>query len=182
MSRLKPILFFALVAAAALFFVLRKPASAVINVGDPAPDFAVKDPEGKELKLSDLRGNVVFLNFWYTTCPPCVKEMPDMELVTRVFKDRKFKMVPISVDTNFEDVKKFYGAHKLASMSMYLDPGKQVANRYNVYKFPETYIIDGNGIVLKHYIGEKVWSNATYMNIIEDYVRKQETPPATASQ
>ena len=181
MSRLKPVLFFIVVGAAALFFVLRKPVSPEINVGDPAPEFAIKDETGKELKLSDLRGNVVFLNFWYTTCLPCVKEMPDMELVNRVFKDRKFKMVPISVDTNFDDVKKFYQDHKLTTMPMYLDPGKQIANRYNVYKFPETYIIDGNGIVLKHYIGEKVWSNATYMNVIEDYVSKQETI-ARASQ
>ena len=175
MSRLKPILFFIVVGAAALFFVLRKPVSREINVGDPAPEFAIKDETGKELKLSDLRGNVVFLNFWYTTCPPCVKEMPDMELVNRVFKDRKFKMVPISTDTNFDDVKKFYQDHKLTTMPMYLDPGKQIANRYNVYKFPETYVIDGNGIVLKHYIGERVWSNATYMKVFEDFVSKQET-------
>jgi peroxiredoxin len=181
MSRLKPILFFAVVGAAALFFVLRKPPSTVINVGDPAPEFAIKDDMGTEVKLSDFRGNVVFLNFWYTTCPPCVREMPDMELVTRVFKDRKFRMVPISVDTNFDDVKKFYEAHKLTSMPMYLDPGKNVANRYNVHKFPETYIIDGNGIVLKHYIGEKIWSSSAYMNAIEEFVRKQEAP-ASASQ
>jgi peroxiredoxin len=181
MSRLKPVFFFAVVAAAALFFVLRKPVSPEINVGDPAPDFAIKDDTGKELKLSDHRGNVVFLNFWYTTCAPCVREMPDMELVTRVFKDRKFKMVPVSVDTNFDDVKKFYETHKLTSMPMYLDPGKQVANRYNVYKFPETYIIDGNGVVLKHYIGEKTWSSSTYMNALEEYVKKQEAP-ASASQ
>ena len=181
MSRLKPILFFAVVLAAALFFVLRKPASREINVGDQAPEFAIKDETGKELKLSDYRGNVVFLNFWYTTCPPCVREMPDMELVTRVFKDRKFKMVPISTDTNFDDVKKFYETHKLTSMPMYLDPGKNIANRYNVYKFPETYIIDGNGIVLKHYIGEKAWSNSTYMSLIEEFVKKQEAP-ASASQ
>jgi peroxiredoxin len=182
MSRLKPILFFAVVAAAALFFVLRKPASAEVNVGDVAPEFAIKDYMGKELKLSDYRGNVVFLNFWYTTCPPCVREMPDMELMNRVFKDRKFKMVPVSVDTNFDDVKKFYENYKLTSMPMYLDPGKQVANRYNVYKFPETYIIDGNGIVLKHYIGEKAWSNPTYMSTIEEFINKQEAPPASASQ
>jgi len=160
---------------------LREPASAEVNVGDPAPDFAIKDETGKELKLSDYRGNIVFLNFWYTTCVPCIKEMPDMELVNRVFKERKFKMVPVSVDTDFEDVKKFYRDYKLTTMPMYLDPGKQIANRYNVYKFPETYIIDGNGIVLKHYIGERVWSNATYMSAIEEFVKKQEAP-TSASQ
>jgi len=181
MSRLKPILFFVVVGAVAVFFVLRKPVSVEVNVGDAAPEFAVKDETGKELKLSDYRGNVVFLNFWYTTCPPCIKEMPDMELVNRVFKDRKFKMVPISTDTNFDDVKKFYQDHKLTTMPMYLDPGKQIASRYNVYKFPETYVIDGNGNVLKHYIGERVWSNPTYMSAIEEFVKKQEAP-SSASQ
>ncbi|HET9942344.1 MAG TPA: TlpA disulfide reductase family protein [Terriglobia bacterium] len=181
MSRLKPILFFTIVAAVALFFVLRKPVSKQVNVGDPAPEFSIKDETGKEIKLSDYRGSMVFLNFWYTTCIPCVKEMPDMELVNRVFKDRKFKMIPISVDTNFEDVKKFYQEHKLTTMPMYLDPGKQIASLYNVYKFPETYLIDGNGTVLKHYFGERVWSNATHMAEIEEYVRKQE-PVASVAQ
>lgn len=182
MSRLKPILFFLAVAAAALFFVLRKPPSEVINIGDLAPEFAIKDEAGKEIKLSDYRGSLVFLNFWYTTCVPCIKEMPDMELVNRVFKDRKFKMIPVSVDTEFSDVKTFYNQHQLTTMPMYLDPGKQIASRYNVYKFPETYLIDGNGVVLKHYIGERVWSNPTYMSAIEEYVKKEEAPPASASQ
>jgi peroxiredoxin len=179
MARLKPILFFIVVAAAALFFVLRKPDSKIVNIGDMAPDFTIKDETGKEHKLSDYRGSVVFLNFWYTTCPPCRKEMPDMDFVTRTFKDRKFKMMPISVDTNFEDVKKFYQESKL-DMPMFLDPGKRIASRYNVYKFPETYVIDGNGIVVKHYISERVWSNATYISMIEDLIKKQETPQSAA--
>ena len=179
MERLKPILFFVVVAVAALFFVLRKPASAEVNVGDMAPDFSIADETGKLHKLSDYRGNVIFLNFWYTTCVPCRQEMPDMELVNRTFKDRKFKMVPISVDTNFDDVKKFYDQFHL-NMPMLLDPGKRIATKYNVYKFPETYLIDGNGVVLKHYIGGKSWSNLTYLNAIDDYVKKQETPKSVS--
>ena len=187
MARLKPILFFALVIAIAAILVLRPSASKVVNIGDQAPefeingDFIIKDEAGKFLKLADLRGNVVFLNFWYTTCPPCVREMPDMELVTRVFKDRKFKMIPVSVDTNFEDVKAFYQKHKLDSLPMFLDPGKRIATRYNVYKFPETYIIDGNGVVLKHYIGENVWSKPSFLGLMEEYVKKEEMPQ-TSSQ
>jgi peroxiredoxin len=181
MSRLKPVVFFGLVALAALFFVLRKPVTKVVNVGDPAPDFTVKDETGKEHQLSDFRGNVVFLNFWFTDCVPCKTEMPDMELVNRVFKDRKFKMLPVSVDVDYGPVKKFYADHKLNTMKMYFDPGKQVAHLYNVYKFPETYIIDGNGVVLKHYISAKAWSSPTYMNVIDEAVKNEETP-ASASQ
>ena len=187
MSRLKPFIFFVIVGIAALLLVLRKPVSAVVNVGDMAPEFTakdeygkdifvIKDENGKELKLSDYRGSVVFLNFWYTTCVPCRQEMPDMEAMNKAFKDRKFKMIPISVDTNFEDVKQFYQDFKLTSMPMFLDPGKQIATRYNIYKFPETYIIDGNGIVLKHYIGGMSWSTPKYMSQIEEWIKKQETP------
>jgi peroxiredoxin len=181
MSRLKPIVFFAVVALAALFLVLKKPTSKVLNIGDPAPDFTVKDEMGREHKLSDYRGNVVFLNFWFTDCAPCKKEMPDMELVNRVFKDRKFKMIPVSVDIDYEPVKKFYSDLNLTTMSMFFDPGKRVAHLYNVYKFPETYLIDGNGIVLKHYPGEKKWSSPSYMSAIEEFVKKEETP-TSASQ
>jgi peroxiredoxin len=123
---------------------------------------------------------VVFLNFWYTTCEPCRQEMPDMERINLAFKDRKFKMIPISVDTNLDDVKKFYADFKLTTMPTYLDPGKQIASRYNVYKFPETYVIDGNGIVLKHYIGGKTWSKPPYMNDLEEWVKEQEEPQSAA--
>ena len=58
MSRVKPILVFAVVAAAALFFVLRKPASREVNVGDPAPEFVIKDETGKELKLSKVLNTI----------------------------------------------------------------------------------------------------------------------------
>jgi peroxiredoxin len=191
MSRLKPVIFFALVGAAALLFVLRKPASEVVNIGDVAPEFTakdehgkdvfvIKDAAGKELKLADYRGNVVFLNFWYTTCAPCRQEMPDMERVNQTFKDRKFKMIPISTDTNFEDVQKFYEEFKLTTMSSYLDPGKQIATRYNVYKFPETYIIDANGIVLKHYIGGIAWSDPKYLADLEGWIKKAETPQSAS--
>jgi peroxiredoxin len=192
MSRLKPVVFFVLVGIAAALLVLRKPSSEVVNVGDAAPEFTitgehgedlfvVKDENGKELKLSDYRGNVVFLNFWYTTCVPCRLEMPDMEVMNKAFKDRKFKMIPVSTDTNFEDVKQFYKDFKLTTMPMYLDPGKQIATRYNVYKFPETYVIDGNGVVLKHYIGGKQWASPKYMAEIEEWIKKTETP-TSASQ
>jgi len=179
MASLKPIAFFVIVGAAALFFALRETPSVEVNVGDLAPDFTVKDETGKEHKLSEYRGNVVFLNFWYTTCAPCRAEMPDMELVNRTFKDRKFKMIPVSTDVSLGDVEKFYEEYKL-SLPIFLDPSKRISNRYNVYKFPETYLIDGNGIVLKHYVGGKAWSNLAFLNVIEDFVKKQETPQSVS--
>jgi peroxiredoxin len=184
-SGLKNIVFCVVVVAMALSFALRKPTSTLVNVGDEAPEFTVTAPDGKtisvikdetgrRIKLSDYRGSIVFLNFWFTTCRPCRAEMPDMEIVNRAFKGRKFKMIPISVDADFDDVKKFYEEFQLTSMPMYADPGKRIASRYNVYAFPETFIIDGNGLVLKHYIGGRAWSNAKHRTELEEWVKKQD--------
>ncbi len=193
LSRLKPILFLVVVAVAALIILVTAPTSTLVNVGDQAPElsvkgsdgkevFVVKDLEGKPLKLSDYRGNVVFLNFWSITCLPCRTEMPDMELINRVFKNRRFKMIPISVDTEFDGVNQFYAEFGLTTMPSYLDPGRRAASRYNVFEFPETYVIDGDGVVLKHYVGGRAWSTMTYMNEIDGWVRKQETDPHSTSR
>lgn len=180
MSRIKPILFFAVVILLSAFLVLRQPSSDSVNVGDVAPDFSIKDPSGQEIKLSDYRGNLVFLNFWYTDCVPCVTEMPDMEKIYEGFKDRKFKMMAVSIDIEWEKVEKFYQDKNL-SLPAFHDPGRKVASRYNVYKFPETYLIDGNGIVLKHYIGAERWTRPQVLSTLEEYVKTQEAP-ARASQ
>src|SRR5262245_27004586 len=143
--RIKPILFFAAVTALAGWIVYREATTVgtpgVISIGQRAPDFEIKDPSGEGIKLSDFRGNLVFLNFWATWCPPCVDEMPAMELVNRAFKDRKFQMIAVSVDTDWEKVFDFYKKHNL-TLPSYLDPGHEVDRKYNVFKFPGPFIMD----------------------------------------
>src|SRR5262245_24361556 len=96
-ERIKAIIFFVLVGSAAGFFVYREVtrvgAPGVINIGQQAPDFSIKDEQGRVVKLSDLRGKVVFLNIWGTWCQPCIAEMPEMETLFQRFKDRKFQMM-----------------------------------------------------------------------------------------
>jgi peroxiredoxin len=175
---IKPIVFFLAVGLVAFSFVYYQAthtgAPRMVNIGDVAPDFTVNDSEGKQLKLSDLRGNLVFLNFWATWCPPCVHEMPEMELLNRAFKDRKFQMVAVSVDDNWETVAGFYKEHNL-SLPAYLDAGQKVSTRYNVFKFPETFIIDRNGHVLKHYIGEQRWASPQLLASFDTLIKEQET-------
>ena len=178
MSHLKPVLFFAAVALIAVFIMTRKPVDKVVNVGDVAPEFVAKDESGQELKLSDLKGNVIFLNFWGTWCLPCRAEMPDMEVLHNRYKDRKFKMVAIAVDTNWGDVKKFYSEYNL-TLPSYLDPGRQVADRYNVSIFPETYVIDGRGIVLKHYISQQPWARRQMLDYFDGLIRQEEASAAS---
>src|SRR5262245_7363282 len=94
----------------------------LVREGSKAPGFKVRNQAGKEIALEDLRGKLVFLNFWRTDCAPCAAEMPDMEIVSRVFKERKFQMMPVSLDIDEEEVTRFYREHKL-TMASYMDAG-----------------------------------------------------------
>src|SRR5262245_54043462 len=97
--RLKPILFFLVVGGVVAFLILRQSQRGGgdnIVIGQIAPDFAIKDQGGKEIRLTDYRGKLVFLNFWASWCLPCDKEMPDLELMHKTLKDRKFQMLAVS--------------------------------------------------------------------------------------
>ena len=175
-DRVKAIVFFLAVSAVAGFFVYREVTRVgepgVINVGQLAPDFSIKDQNGKTIKLSDYRGKAVFLNFWGAWCQPCIAEMPEMEILNQKLKDRRFEMIAISIDNDWDLVNQFYKEHNLR-MPTYLDPGHQVANLYKVYKYPETFLIDANGYVVKH-TWQEHWANPRVMAVVENLVRQAE--------
>ena len=171
--RVKPLLFFAIVASAAAFFVFRYGNPGIINIGEPAPDVVLKYESGQTINLSDYKGKVVFLNFWATWCLPCVKEMPEMQTMNATFKDRKFQMLAVSVDLSWDKVNSFYKQHNL-ELPTFLDPGHQVTNTFKVYKFPETFIIDANGFVVKHRIGEDRWASAQNIAYVDSLIRQAE--------
>jgi peroxiredoxin len=171
--RLKPILFFLIVGSLATYVVvhqIQQGDGGVIRIGQMAPDFTVKDVTGKQVSLSDYRGKLVFLNFWASWCAPCEKEMPDLERLQNTFRDRKFQMLTVSVDVNPDDAAKFYNDRHL-TMPWYSDPGRIVANKYKVNVYPETFVIDRNGHIIRHYPGA---ITSQVMNQIEGYIRDQE--------
>ena len=176
LDRVKALIFFLVVGSVASFFVYkevsRKGDPGVINIGQQAPDFSIKNQSGKQIKLSDYRGKAVFLNIWGTWCLPCVQEMPAMETLYRTYKDRKFEMIAVSIDNDWEEVNKFYKDHNL-TLPSYLDPGHQIANLYKVFKYPETFLIDANGYVVKHTWQER-WSDPRAMAVVENLIRKAE--------
>jgi peroxiredoxin len=183
-ERVKAIIFFLVVGFVAGYFVYREASRVgepgVINIGQQAPDFSIKDQAGNAVKLSDYRGKVVFLNIWGTWCVPCIEEMPTMERLFHTYKDRKFQMLAISIDNDWKEVNGFYKEHNL-SLPAFLDPGHQVANLYKVFKYPETFLIDANGYVVKHTWQEN-WSDPRNVAVVENLVRQAEEKQQTRLQ
>jgi len=112
-----------------------------------APDFSVLDADGNSVKLSDLRGKPVVLNFWASWCPPCKSEMPGFENVfSEVGGDIHFMMVCL-VDGTRETIET--GAEFIAgsgfTFPVYFDVGQEAANKYGIWSIPTTYFIDADG-------------------------------------
>jgi peroxiredoxin len=95
-----------------------------------------------------------------------------MERLNNTYKDRKFQMLAISVDNNWEQVHSFYKDYNL-TLPAFLDPGHQVSNLYKVFQYPETFLIDGNGYVVKHTWAER-WDDPRMMSYVESLIRKEE--------
>jgi peroxiredoxin len=105
-------------------------------------DFTLVDLEGKSWHLHDLAGKVVLVNFWATWCPPCRKEMPDMEALYRRFKDRGFMVLAIS-DEDEGKVRPFIQGKY--SFSVLLDPGRKVNQAMRVEGIPKSFLYDREG-------------------------------------
>lgn len=107
-------------------------------------DFTLKDLDGKEWTLSKLKGKVVLVNFWATWCPPCRKEMPDIEQLSKEFKDQG--LVVLAISDEKQDVVEKFIKEKGYTYPVLLDPGREVAGkRYEVSGIPKNFIYDREG-------------------------------------
>ena len=108
-------------------------------VDNLAPDFTLTDIEGRIWTLSDLKGQVVFLNFWATWCPPCISEMPSMQNLYNTLPQDQFKMLAVLYNDETGNAKSF--AEKLdITLPILIDEGNQVGMNYGLTGVPETTI------------------------------------------
>lgn len=118
-----------------------------ISTGDIAPDFQLKTLDGKTIKLSDYKGQGVFLNFWATYCPPCKKEMPYIENQYQKFKNKGVTVLAVDVGEPKLTVDKFVQRYDL-SFPILLDSREEVLDPYGIGPIPVTFLIDKNGKVV----------------------------------
>ena len=106
-------------------------------------DFTLADLQGKPWRLQDLRGKVVLVNFWATWCPPCRKEMPDLQSLYERFKDQGLVVLSIS-DEDAAKVTPFIAERKI-SYPVLLDPGRKVNELFRVEGIPKSFVYDRAG-------------------------------------
>ncbi len=106
-------------------------------------DFTLTDLQGNAWHLQELHGKVVLVNFWATWCPPCRKEMPDLDALYNKFKDQGFVVLAIS-DEEAAQVSPFIAEHKI-SYPVMLDPGRKVNDAFIVEGIPKSFVYDRSG-------------------------------------
>ena len=121
-------------------------------VGSPAPEIALKDLQGQEVKLSDLHGKIVLLNFWATWCKPCKEEMPAMQASYDKLRDQGFVVLAVNELEDVEKVAEHIETHGHTFLVV-MDHDNRVANRYGVVGLPASFLIDRQGIVREHIFG-----------------------------
>jgi peroxiredoxin len=120
----------------------QSPFQTSFKVGDPAPDFDVRDLDGNALKLSDLRGKVVVLNFWFIACPPCRAEMPALNQLVQHFQGQEVVFIGLAADPA-EELREFLKTHEF--LYQVVPDATPIAELYVVRGAPTHIIIDQEG-------------------------------------
>ena len=136
------------------------------NIGSAAPGFTVQDADRK-ISLDQFRGKIVVLNFWATWCPPCIEEMPSLVQMQQKMKGKGVEVVAISVDADQGAYQAFLKEHNVDLLTV-RDPDQKSNNLYGTFKFPETYIIDRQGVLRRKFIGAIDWGTPEIL----DYLAK----------
>ena len=134
-----------------------------------APDFTLPKQGGGEWKMSEQRGKVIVMNFWTVTCRPCIQEMPTIELLAEITEDwSDVEIVAVSTDRTWEEAETIIP--RSSRITSLLDADRKVVTeQFGTNLFPETWIIDANGVVRFRYDGALDWSDPVALDLIRAY-------------
>jgi peroxiredoxin len=139
--------------------------------GQPAPDFALKSSSGKNLRLSEYRGDVVMVNFWATWCGPCRQEMPLLDELYSRYQRVGFILLGVNIDDN--STKAMDMVSELGvNFPVLFDSRKEVSKLYQVEAMPVTVLIDREGTVRYVHHGYKPGYEDKYLDQIRSLLRE----------
>lgn len=123
-----------------------------LNVDNLAPNFETVQDDGKPLKLSDLRGRVVVLNFWATWCGPCKIEMPEFQAAFTENGDKGFTVVAVNNLESVDTVVEFRKQMEL-TFPLVMDEKGAIQKTYGIFSYPSTFILNREGVIIARQLG-----------------------------
>jgi len=121
------------------------------RIGKLAPDFSLIDLSGSVVRLGDLRGKPVVINFWATWCGPCVIEMPNLQKYYETYPG-EFELLAVDADEPEHIVNRFVSDIGV-TFKVLLDPGANIQELYSIRGYPTTYFVNSNGVIHAQHIG-----------------------------
>ncbi|VAW78316.1 hypothetical protein MNBD_GAMMA13-676 [hydrothermal vent metagenome] len=147
------------------------PANADTTTEGPAPDFALKNNSGKNLRLSEFRGEVVMINFWASWCAPCRQEMPLLEELYSQYQPMGFTILGVNVEEDSSKAKQMLRDIPV-SFPILFDNNSKVSKLYNVVAMPSTVLVDRNGNVRYLHQGYKPGYEDAYQQQVRALIRE----------
>jgi peroxiredoxin len=141
------------------------------RVGHLAPDFVLTTLDGREVRLSDYRGHVVFLNFWATWCEPCKVEMPAMERLYRDYRRQGLAILAVSSDPEGAAVTRPFRDSLGLSFTIAHDQDAVVMRMYGVRTLPHTFLVDRRGVITHQIFGARDWQDLEARDGIQKLLR-----------
>lgn len=157
-------------------FILSLMAFLTINANanemkEPAPNFTLKSYSGKNLKLSEFRGQVVLINFWASWCGPCRQEMPLLEKLHNKYSGLGFTVMGVNVEENNTEAKGIVKKDKL-TFPVLFDTQNKVSQLYKVSAMPSTVIVDRDGNMRYLHQGYKPGDEKTYNTWVKKLIKE----------
>ncbi len=141
------------------------------SVSMPAPNFTLKSLAGKNIKLSELTGNVVLINFWASWCGPCRQEMPLLNAIHNKYEPLGFTVLGVNVEEQVANAKSFI-AERPVDFPILLDSKNRISKLYNVIAMPTTVVVDRDGKIRFIHQGYQSGDEVKYRKMVKTLVRE----------
>jgi peroxiredoxin len=152
-------------------FVAASMAAAPTLVGKDAPDFVLKGMDGRNLRMSEYRGQVVLVNFWARWAGDSRQEMPALDRINTTYGRAGLVVIGVSIDEDLARAREFAGAMKV-SYPILFDTGSDIGRDYQLQKMPMTILVDRAGIVRYSNVGFKRGDERVYLDHIRELLRE----------
>ena len=140
-------------------------------VKGPAPNFTLKSMNGKNLKLSEMTGNVVLINFWASWCGPCREEMPLLNALHKKYAPLGFTVLGVNVEEQLDGARGFL-SNVPVDFPILLDNTNKVSKQYKVVAMPTTVVVDRDGNMRYLHEGYKPGDEKKYQKMVKKLVRE----------